>query len=688
MPIINIIYLFNFNIFDISQHILLSKHINQPVIIKRYPKILLICFLTLTVSNSNIFAQCPGVGNNACTSNAPTVISSSVSCTPPADQGGRRNFLINNMVAGCTYRIDNCGSGFDTQMTIRNSSGTAVDYNDDNGPACAGSAASIDFICPASGSYRIHLNRYNCATTNNLNGDITVTLQSCITPPSNDDCVNATSLPCGTTNLSGTTIDASNAAHGTGCSMSDYGVWYTFTGDGQTTTISCDADPGYNHEMAIVSGSCGSFTNIDCLDDNGSGATETYTFGTVNSEVYYVYIAHRGPSNTSTSSFTIDRTCVPASCSDGLLNQDEIGVDCGGVCTACNPQDCIGGTSICGDVSFGGNSNGSGNITDLNSSNEDCLNGENESSWYFFEAQSNGTLEFLISPDNGTDDYDFALWGPYPSGSTPGSVCPPSGSPVRCSYAAGAPTAYGGTGLQIGAGDTSEDSGGDDIVDELNMLMGEVYILLIDNYAATTSPFQMNITLSNNLSLDCTPLPIDLLSFSGLPMEGYNQLNWTTVTETNNDYFEIEKSIDGVLFSTIGNVNGSGNSYNLNTYGFADSKPHYGVSYYRLRQVDYNGEYSYSNVVAIKQSKGAEVAIIPNPTVGKVNLNFVSKEANNYKIIVSNVSKIIHSESLFVDKGNHVVRLHYFATLAAGIYFVKIIDDQGNLIKIEKVVKQ
>ncbi|NQX99202.1 MAG: hypothetical protein HRT73_15185, partial [Flavobacteriales bacterium] len=71
------------------------------------------------------------------------------------------------------------------------------------------------------------------------------------------------------------------------------------------------------------------------------------------------------------------------------------------------------------------------------------------------------------------------MWGPYPSGSTPASICPPVGAPVRCSFAAGAPTVYGGTGLQIGAGDVSEGVSGDDIVDELTLAFGDVYILVV-----------------------------------------------------------------------------------------------------------------------------------------------------------------------------------------------------------------
>lgn len=137
---------------------------------------LIVIFLVFTAS---ITAQCAAFATNACTDNAPTVLGNTINCTPPLNDAGRRNFRVNNMVANATYRISNCGSGFDTQMTIRNLAGAVVGYNDDNGPACAGTAASIDFVPPADGDYRIQVNRYNCQSTGFLsNGTITVTLLS------------------------------------------------------------------------------------------------------------------------------------------------------------------------------------------------------------------------------------------------------------------------------------------------------------------------------------------------------------------------------------------------------------------------------------------------------------------------------------------------------------------------------
>jgi hypothetical protein len=148
--------------------------------------------------------------------------------------------------------------------------------------------------------YRIKADNESCSS-----GYLTASATTAIAPPVNNQCANATSLPCGTTNLAGTTVGTTGAtAHGTGCSMSDYGVWYTFTGDGQQTTIS--TNPTFDIKLSIVTGSsCGTFTNIACTDTS----PETATFTTVAGTTYYVYIAHWLTGSTTTGTFTISRSC-------------------------------------------------------------------------------------------------------------------------------------------------------------------------------------------------------------------------------------------------------------------------------------------------------------------------------------------------------------------------------------------
>src|SRR5690554_6513053 len=167
-------------------------------------------------------------------------------------------------------------------------------------------------------------------------------------------------------------------------------------------------------------------------------------------------------------------------------------------------QDCEDATMVCDATSFSGNSNGYG-TQELNISNRGCLlANERESSWYYINVGSSGTLEMTISP-TASDDYDWAIWGPFTE-ATANANCPPVSSPIRCSWAEG----YGDTGMRtpywgqtssLGCGflwlgpchglitshnnpvDNSEGAGGDSWVAPLNVQQGEIYILLIDNYS-------------------------------------------------------------------------------------------------------------------------------------------------------------------------------------------------------------
>ena len=148
---------------------------------------------------------------------------------------------------------------------------------------------------------------YYVKVLNNRNNSPMALTSICVTspiPPANNLCTNATALPCGTTNLAGTTVNTANIAHGTGCSMSNYGVWYTFVGDGNPTTIT--TNPAFDIKLSVSTGTCASMTNIVCTDTS----PEQATFTTVNGTTYYVYVAGWSSSGTTTGTFTISRSCV------------------------------------------------------------------------------------------------------------------------------------------------------------------------------------------------------------------------------------------------------------------------------------------------------------------------------------------------------------------------------------------
>jgi hypothetical protein len=96
------------------------------------------------------------------------------------------------------------------------------------------------------------------------------------------------------------------------------------------------------------------------------------------------------------------------------------------------------------------------------------------------------------------------------------------------------------------------------------------------------------------------PLPVELLQFTAMPEKNSVILKWTTSSEINNDYFTVERSVNAVDFKSIGNVYGAGNSAISIDYSFVDNAPYAGISYYRLRQTDFNGYSSVSRTVSVE----------------------------------------------------------------------------------------
>lgn len=144
------------------------------------------------------------------------------------------------------------------------------------------------------------------------NGCSSAYVTGSITTLAASPCSSAITLACGTSNLAGTTVGSSSFAYTAGCDPSTFGRWYTFVGDGNTNTITSIGTGGFDQEMTISSGSCGSLSNISCHDVGGSNGTETATFTTVLGTTYYVYIAYwfSGGTSTDVGTFTISRTCT------------------------------------------------------------------------------------------------------------------------------------------------------------------------------------------------------------------------------------------------------------------------------------------------------------------------------------------------------------------------------------------
>jgi len=172
----------------------------------------------------------------------------------------------------------------------------------------------------------------------------------------------------------------------------------------------------------------------------------------------------------------------------------------------------------------------------------------------------------------------------------------------------------------------------------------------------------------------CTPtaiLPVSLLSFSGKSNNSNNAIYWSTISEINNDYFTLEKSNNGVLFSLVTNIKGAGNSNSTHNYTYTDNNPYIGVNYYRLKQTDFNGDFSYSNIIALDAN-----TINYNIWHYSNNLTIDTKANINAQLSIYNtVGNLVYTQN--IDRITEINTSKF----KKGIYLVKIVYDSKVLVK-------
>lgn len=190
----------------------------------------------------------------------------------------------------------------------------------------------------------------------------------------------------------------------------------------------------------------------------------------------------------------------------------------------------------------------------------------------------------------------------------------------------------------------------------------------------TGAPTPRNSASAPNV---CAPLPVELVSFAAERQAEGVRVTWATATETNNAYFEVQRSATGKEFRTFATVEGKGNSSRLQTYAVLDRQPLAGTSYYRLRQVDIDGTASFSPVAAVTATN--ELAIYPNPTRGELSLQ-VPGGAARYRVL-SLIGRVVLEGQ--APTGSTTLEL---VSLPAGLYQLEVISAAGRVVR--KVVKE
>ena len=185
------------------------------------------------------------------------------------------------------------------------------------------------------------------------------------------------------------------------------------------------------------------------------------------------------------------------------------------------------------------------------------------------------------------------------------------------------------------------------------------------------------------------PLPVEMLSFDAKLFNPQTaKLNWATASEINNDHFDIERSEDGKSFLKVGEVKGNGNTNTISDYDYYDN---FGITtaailYYRLRQVDYNGEYKYSDIRKLKLSgQDHNFRAWYNSSTDKTEaFVFYEKETHASLRMIDIQGKLIAEQQVTFPVGESHLQLEMYG-LAQGIYTISIADE--NKMEVKRVMK-
>lgn len=359
------------------------------------------------------------------------------------------------------------------------------------------------------------------------------------------------------------------------------------------------------------------------------------------------------------------------------------------ITNGCEVRNCTEGCGvwICADGIYDTEAGAGAGIDEINEVTGGCWGaaGEVATSWFYFTVAADGDLAFEFVPSNSGHNLNFALYGPSTDGVPP---CPliTGESPVRCSFAN-----IGGanTGMQAGETDLYEGADGNSFVAPLDVQAGETYALVVDVYQNGQPPTQTQIDFTGAATLDCAvvPLGVSWLNFSGINQDDQNLLTWITASETNNDYYTIERSRDGKEWIELGEVDGAGNTNRMIYYSFIDYDPLFPFGYYRLKQTDFDGVYSYSKTITISREKldGNFVSkIFPNPAEEYFSFMYNGTNYSSPLVVsvVDNTGKTCYQMTFDQLQKNGGMSVST-DSLSSGVY--QILFTQGDRTEIQKL---
>lgn len=468
---------------------------------------------------------------------------------------------------------------------------------------------------------------------------------------SNDDPCTATPLTvnssCSYSAFTNAGATASTGVPAPGCaSYSGGDVWFTAVVPASGTLI-LDANTGVITDggMAVYTGTCGSLTLLECDDDDsGNGLMPMIQVsGQLPGTTIYVRFWEYGNDNNGSFSLCAYAGAPTGPCGNPLNND---------YCEAPATLFQGGGTWSSSTTSTYSSD------TPANTNSVFCGSIENNS-WYQFMAMST------------TETFNF----------TSVSNCLNS-SGIQAQVFQITHDANGCcTGLTSVSNCWNPGTQTTGVVTATGLTVGNNYVLMVDGYAGD----QCNFTVSNWTAVGI--LPVKLIGLHALSMQDHNIIAWQTVTELNNDFFQILRSYDGKSFSVIGTVKGAGTSNELLNYQFEDYDIRTGVVYYRLEQFDYNGAHEFSEIVALNRTVNQYglIAAYPNPasTHITIEINSEEQESGRIELMDARGEVVIGEDIVQYGFGKFTYDI---AELAQGVYFIAYRN--GTETSIKKFIKQ
>jgi hypothetical protein len=341
-------------------------------------------------------------------------------------------------------------------------------------------------------------------------------------------------------------------------------------------------------------------------------------------------------------------------------------VACGGGPLGNTNADCNFATPICNSTALVDASVGPGISAEGCSG---CNTSEVYTNWYRIQIATSGTLAFTIDPNNNSDDFDPVVYGPN-------VTCGALGSPIRCSYAASA--GNGNTGLGNGAVDPSEDVAGDQWVSQMNVTAGETYYILINGWSASSGSNGFQLNWTGTATLNCSILPVELLSFEGKYESEMVDLNWSVAGEFGIKEYVLERKAAGDWQDMAGYAANGQQS----TYLFTDARPWPGSNRYRLRIIEQNGSVSYSQEVEVMVPEKSRFTIWPNPAADALNVEVYDvRGVAGDLVVVNELGQEVLRRKIQSASNLPVYEQLQLGELKSGIYFLRFGTNVRSFVK-------